>query len=414
MTILSRSKLRLLGLLKVIYEASHISRTDLVEQTGYSPFLVSKMCDELLESRFILETGPGNSTGGRPPTMLSIDPSSGRVVGLHIGTVNARIVITDLVGTLLAFRKVRSQVETGPDAALRQLISEVEETIRQAGLTQGQISGIGVGISGVLERSTGITLFWPKVPQWINVPVKQIFANRFETVVEVEDTPRTMALAERRFGTGKRAPESVYVSVGAGTGAAFFFNDHLYTGGAGFAGEFGHVTVNEHGPLCSCGSRGCLEVMVSATMLIKRAQSAVAQSLSPILWRLSGGELENISLELIGQAASQGDRFARSLLHEAGSFLGTGLVMIVNLLNPTVITIGGGLILAAGQFLLPALEQVIRNRALEPQAAAVTIELSNLNEADWARGAALLVTGRALEASFMKIYSEPAHLAQQT
>ena len=398
---LSRPDIRLLGLLKVIYDAGQVSKTDLVEQTGYSQFQISKMCDELLESRFIQETGYGNSTGGRPPTLLSIDPTSGKVVGLHIGTFNARIVITDLAGAMLAFRKVRSHVETGPEAALRQLTSEVDATLSEAGVARDQVRGIGVGISGVLDRSTGTTLFWPKVPQWVNVPVKQSFSDGFKTLVEVEDTPRTMALAERRFGTAKQASEYVYVSVGAGTGAALFLRDQIYMGASGFAGEFGHVSVDERGPLCSCGNRGCLEVTVSASALIGRAQSAVTQRLSTILWRLSGGEVNSISLEMIGQAAGEGDRFACSLLHEAGSFLGIGLVGIVNLLNPTLITLGGGLALTAGQFLLPAVEQVIRSRALEPQAAEVRVELSKLGEADWARGAALLVTSKALEASFL-------------
>jgi N-acetylglucosamine repressor len=399
---LSRPDARLLGLLKVIHDAAQISKTDLVEQTGFSPFQISKMCDELLDSRFIQETGPGNSTGGRPPTLLSIDPTSGKLVGLHIGTFNARIVITDLAGTLLAFRKVRSLVETGPEAAIRQLTLEVDATLSQAGVARGQVRGIGVGISGVLDRATGTTLFWPKVPQWVNVPVKKSFSDTFGTLVEVEDTPRTMALAERRFGTARQASEYVYVSVGAGTGAALFLRDQIYTGANGFAGEFGHVSVDERGPLCSCGNHGCLEVTVSASTLIRRAQNAVTQHLSAILWRLSGGNVESISLELIGQAAVEGDRFSSSLLHEAGSFLGTGLVGIVNLLNPMLITLGGGLALTAGQFLLPAVEQVIRSRALEPQAAQVRVELSTLGEADWGRGAALLVTSRALEESFVK------------
>src|SRR5579884_2953252 len=105
MPALSRSHIRFLHMLKAIYEAGEISRTDLVERTGYSAFLVSKMCDELLESDLIEETGPGNSTGGRPPTLLSINPHSGRVVGLHIGALNARIAVTNLRGALLAFRK---------------------------------------------------------------------------------------------------------------------------------------------------------------------------------------------------------------------------------------------------------------------------------------------------------------------
>ncbi len=396
---------RLLDLLNVIYDKSQISRTDLAEQTGYSPFLVAKMCDELLERRFIQETGPGSSTGGRPPTLLSIDPNFGRVVGLHIGTFNARIVVTDLAGTLLTFRKVPSRAEEGPDVALRQLLLEVDSTLREAGIAQDRIRGIGVGISGVLDHASGTTLFWPKIPQWVNVPVKRAFAERFQTIVEVEDTPRTMALAERRFGTGKRCSEYVYVSVGAGTGAALFLRDQLYTGARGFAGELGHVTVDERGPLCSCGNRGCLEVTVSASALIRRAQGAVTQRLSTTLWRLSGGDVDKISLELIGEAATQGDRFARSLLHEAGTFLGIGLVGVVNLLNPTLITLGGGLALAAGQFLVPAVKQVLCDRALEPQAADVSVELSTLGEADWARGAALLVTRKALEASFLNNFS---------
>ncbi len=401
METLSRSDVRLLGLLKFIYEAGGISRTDLVEQTGNSAFVIARMCDELLENELIQETGTGNSTGGRPPTLLSVNPNCGKLVGLHIGTFNARIVVTDLGGNILAYRKVPSRVETGADSALRQLTSEVDSLLREAGIPSRQVTGIGVGISGVLERSTGTTLFWPKVPQWVNVPVRKAFAEKFNTIVEIEDTPRTMALAERRFGNGKHVSEYVYVSIGAGTGAAFFLRDQLYIGGGGFAGELGHVTVDAHGPLCSCGNRGCLEVMVSAAALIRRAQTALAEGLSPILWHLSSGNGNKITLELIGQAAARGDRFARSLLAEAGSLLGVGLVVIVNLLNPTLITIGGGLALSAGDFLLPAVEQTIRNRALEPQAAAVRVELSKLGEADWARGAALLVTSKAVERAFV-------------
>lgn len=407
MTNLSRPRARLLGLLKVIYDKGQISRTDLVEQTGYSPFLISRMCDELLEAQFIQETGPGNSTGGRPPTLLSVNPNFGRVVGLHIGAFNTRIVVTDLKGTLLAFRKVPSLVQRGPAAALQHFMSEINATVKQAGVAKDQICGIGVGISGVLDRATGTLLMWPKIPQWVNVPVKEIFSERYATVVEVEDTSRTMALAERRFGTGNVPSEYVYVSVGMGIGAALFVKGQLYTGAGGFAGELGHITVDEHGPLCSCGNHGCLEVMVSASVLIERAQNAVMQNRSSILWRLSEGNLERISLEMIGEAARQGDRFCRSLLREAGTFLGIALVGIVNLLNPALINIGGGLALAAGQFLMPAVEQVIRDRALEPQASAIRVELSMLGEADWARGAAMLVTSNALESFFLHGISRP-------
>jgi N-acetylglucosamine repressor len=387
--------------MNVVYKERELSRTDLVDRTKYSAFLVSKMCDELLAAGLIRETGLGNSTGGRPPTLLSINPEIGRVVGVHIGTFNTRIVVTDLAGGALAFRKVASHVEVGPEIALAGLISEVEATLAEAGVELDQVRGIGIGISGVLERSTGTTLFWPKVPQWTNVPVKRRFAQRFRTAIEVEDTPRTMALAERRFGQGSQASEFVYISLGAGTGAALFLHDQLYTGADGFAGEFGHLMLDAQGPLCSCGNRGCLEATLSASALIRRAEAAVSQRLSTILWRLTGGDPAKTSVELIGQAAQEGDRFSRSLLREAGAFLGLGLVGIINLLNPSLIVIGGSLAIASGRFLLAPVEEAIRDRALVNQAAEVRVQLSELGEVDWARGAALLVINQALEISVL-------------
>ncbi len=392
-----RPSSRLLRLLKLIYERGEISRSDLVEKTGYSAFLVSKMCDELLRDRLVCETGPGNSTGGRPPTLLSVNPELGVLVGLHIGTVNVRVAVTDLTGRTLAYQKAPSQSEAGPEAAIPHLISLVEQSLERAGAGRERLRGIGIGISGVLDRASGTTLFWPKVPQWVNVPVRQIFTEKFGTFVEVEDSPRTMALAERRFGAGSRAEEFLYVMVGAGTGSALFLNGHLYTGADGFAGEFGHLSVDHNGPLCSCGNRGCIETYVSASALIRNAQQAVSQGLAIQLWPLSGGDLDRVSLELIARAASEDDRFSLSLLGAAGERLGAGIVGLVNLLNPELIIVGGGLAAAAGRFLMPSIERIVRERALTRTSAQTRIELSKLDETDWARGGALLVIENALE-----------------
>lgn len=404
-----RADARFLELAKLIYSHGRLSRTDLVEQTGHSPFLVTKICDELLAAGFIQETGPGSSTGGRPPTLLSINPNLGNLVGLHIGTFYARITITNLLGEILVYRRVPSQAQTDPESSLKHLVATVDACLEEAGVERKKLRGIGLGISGVLDRSTGTTLFWPKVPQWVNVPVKQVFQSHFQTPVEVEDTPRTMALAERRFGSAGQASDFVYVSIGAGTGAALFLGGRLYTGAGGFAGEFGHITVDEQGPLCSCGNKGCLEAAIAASALVQKAQNAVAQGLSTALWQLCGGELSRVSVEMIVKAARQGDRFSQRLLKEAGSFLGLGIVSMVNLLNPSLITIGGGLALAAGEFLLPAARQVVQDRAFEHQATEARIELSQLTEADWARGAALLVTAPALDACFQEHRFQSRH-----
>lgn len=396
-----RPQSRLLRLFRLIYFHSPVSRSELVEKTGYSAFLVSKMCDELIRKALVCETGPGSSTGGRPPTMLSVNPDLGRLVGVHIGTVNVRIAVTDISGAVLAYLKAPSRVEAGPEAALGHLISLVQECMRRAGVTRGRLRGIGIGISGVLDRATGTTMFWPKVPQWVNVPVRQVFAQHFEVPVEIEDSPRTMAIGERRLGEAGRADPFIYITAGAGMGAAIFLKGALFTGAGGFAGEFGHVTVDAGGPMCSCGNRGCLEALVSASALIRRARTAVNEGLAIELWQLCQGDPARITVELIAQAASQGDRFSRNLLEQAGEHLGTGIVVLVNLFNPELIVVGGGLAMAAGSFLLPAVEHVVRQRALVQTAGQLRIQISSLDDSGWARGAALLVSEKALELEFL-------------
>jgi predicted NBD/HSP70 family sugar kinase len=391
-----------LRILRLIYENSKISRSDLALKTSFSAFLVSKICERLLRSGYISETGSGDSTGGRRPTLLSISPGLGRVVGIHLGTVNVRIAVTDITGTLIESVKAPSMASSGPEIALQHLIELTEGVLAKAGVAHSDLRGIGMGISGVLDRQKGTTLFWPKVPQWVNVPVQKLLEDHFHSRVELEDTPRTMAFAERRLGVAQGVSEFVYLMIGAGTGSALFLNGQLYTGSNGFAGEFGHITIDENGPFCSCGNRGCLETLISASTLIREAQQGLMQGLSIHLWQLSGGDPAKVSVEMIAQAARANDRFSTRLLTEAGIHLGVAMIGLINLLNPELIVVGGGLASAAGDIMLPHVERVIRDRALIRAVNKVSIRISSLQDVDWARGAALLAAEKALEPMFLE------------
>ncbi|MGH9450931.1 MAG: ROK family transcriptional regulator [Terriglobia bacterium] len=386
----------LFHLLSLIYSHQRLSRTQLVDYTGFSTFLVSKLTDRLLKEGLISEVGAGISSGGRPPTLLAINPSIGRVLGVHIGTINLRAVLSDLNGEILAYRIDKSYVEEGPEKALRHMLNVARNLLRQGGVKAGKLSGIGIGIGGVLDRESGVTLSWPRVPSWIDVPVKSIVQRSLRTYVEVDDTPRTMALAEKRFGKARSAREFIYLALGAGTGAALFINGQLYTGKGGFAGEFGHTTIDERGPLCSCGNRGCLEVMVSASTIIHRAEEALATGLSRELYRIARENGNQLNLDSIARAAEANDRFSLALLSEVSLHVATGVTSLINLLNPELIILGGGLIRGVGQWLLPSVQRVVRERAMPNPAKQVSIELSALPEIDWARGAALLVSNEVI------------------
>jgi predicted NBD/HSP70 family sugar kinase len=395
------SSLHALGLLKFVYQNVRISRSELSALTGYSAFLVSKLCESLLKKGFITEVGSGDSSGGRRPTLLSIAPGLGKIVGLHVGRVNARVVVTDICGNELAFLKSPSRISVGPNVAMPHLIDLVEKGLQEAKVKREELLGIGVGISGILDRAAGTTLYWPKVPQWVNVPVRRIFSEHFGFAPEIEDTPRTMALAERRLGLARQAENWIYLMIGASMGSAIFVDRKLYTGSRGFSGEFGHMSVQANGPLCGCGNRGCLNTFVSATALIQAAQAAVSEGLSAQLWELCDGDSSQISVDLIVRAAAAGDRFSVRLLSDLGERLGNAMVVLVNLLDPELIVIGGGLAADAGEVLLPIVQKTVAEGVLPRTAQNLRIHISELREVDWAIGASLLVGKKALEKLFL-------------
>lgn len=236
--------------------------------------------------------------------------------------------------------------------------------------------------------------------------MKKILEDRYKTIVELEDTSRTQAFAEYRLGGVDSAKHFIYIAVGAGIGAALFLNGTLYSGAAGFAGEFGHISVSEAGPLCSCGNRGCLETIVSASALIRKARQGLTAGLSNALMQMSQGNPSRLSVEMLAQAARRGDRFTLRLLSETGTYLGRSLVGLINLLNPELIVIGGGVAYAIGELILPEIERAVRDRAMIQGENQVQIRISKLHERDWALGATLLVVEKALTKSFLE-GSEP-------
>jgi len=394
----------LLRVLSLIYRHERISRTKLAANTGYSSFLISKLTERLLKDDFIHEMGAGESSGGRPPTLLSINPGIGHLVGVHMGTINLRLAVTDMCGRVLAYKIEKSLVDKGPDDALNHLLEAIFDLLKEAKISRHKLSGVGMGISGLLDRARGITLSWPKVSSWANVPVRSFLEDNLGTFVEVDDTPRTMALAEKRYGTARNSEEFVYLTFGAGIGAALFLHGKLYAGQGGFAGEFGHTTIDEHGPLCSCGNRGCVEALVSASIIIRQAEEGLAMDLSPQLRLITQQNGGRVTLEGIARAAEANDRFCLGLLLETGVRVGIGIVSLVNLLNPELIVLGGGLPKAAGKWLLPSINRVVQERAMQGPASQVSIVLSDLTEVDWARGAALLASESALRRALVKAY----------
>ncbi|PYV63986.1 MAG: hypothetical protein DMG97_36265, partial [Acidobacteria bacterium] len=188
----------------------------------------------------------------------------------------------------------------------------------------------------------------------------------------------------------------VYIDVGMGIGAGIILNGNLYKGPGGGAGEFGHMTVEENGPLCCCGNNGCLEMMASCAAIIHAARGAIEQGVDSKIRELVEGDLKRISIEIIAEAAQENDSLAFRVFHEAVSHIGVALADVVNLLNPGVVVFGGPLFRAA-PYLLEPLKRVIKQRALERSANQVQLSVSNLGSEGGALGAARAISERVIE-----------------
>jgi N-acetylglucosamine repressor len=182
-----------------------------------------------------------------------------------------------------------------------------------------------------------------------------------------------------------------------GIGAALFFEGKMYRGAGGKAGEFGHITVDENGPLCSCGNNGCLETVGSCGAIIQAVRLAMERGVASKIRELTGSDLTRISIEIIAQAASENDSLAFRVLQDAASYIAIGLADLVNVLNPRQIIFGGALFRAAPQLLSDPLRRVIKQRSLEKSANEVQLKVSSLGEEAGALGASRLIAGRVLK-----------------
>ena len=284
---------------------------------------------------------------------------------------------------------------------LRRVFKCVHEAIEASKVPKRLILGAGIAHSGVIDTENGVVLSFPRpgqMAEWKNVPLQ---VNLREGVQDSMPAGRQRANhGHRRTGvrTGEgcqrlslcrsRAWASARHSISMASSIA---------AGGGKAGEFGHITVNEDGPLCSCGNNGCLESVASCAAIIEAGRTAIERGVDSKIRDLAGGDLSQICVELIARAASENDSLAFRVLQEAASYIAVGLADLVNLLNPRLIIFGGALFRAAPHLLSDPLRRVIRQRSLEKSANDVHLKVSALGSEAGALGASRVISVRALE-----------------
>ena len=294
-------------------------------------------------------------------------------LGIDIGGTSAKIVLADRGMKVAA----RGAVPCDPRRPWREALGRIAA---EASALRGarRVVGIGVGCAGCVDAVRGVVQFSPNLPRWKRVPLAEFLAARLGVPCVLDNDVNMMALGELRHGAARGARNVCCVTIGTGVGGGLILDGRLYRGASMSAGELGHIPVEPEGIRCPCGSRGCLERYVGSEGIMRLARRAMPGA------RARGCVL---TPAIVADAARCGDPGARRVWEEAGRRLGLGLVGLVNLLNPDVIVVGGG-ISGAGRFLLGPARRVVRERALPIPARHVRIVRSALGPDAGALGAA--------------------------
>jgi glucokinase len=312
--------------------------------------------------------------------------AAGCVIGVDLGGTKllAGVVDSDLNVRHRAYRHAREGGST--EALISVLVDAVEQTREAAG---EEIRAVGFGIPSLVDAATGVANTTVHLPLQ-DVPFRDVMAERLGLPVVVDNDANAAMVAEHRRGAARGAQTAALLTLGTGIGGGIVVDGRLVHGFSGAAGEWGHMVVDLDGPPChgTCPNRGCLETLVSGTALAEAGLRAAREHPDSGLGRALAGGREIVGA-LVTELAHDGDPAARAVVTQMGEHLGVGLANVVNILNPEVVVVGGG-VLAAGELLLEPARRVVAARALAPSRDQVRIVPTRFGDASGMIGAALL------------------------
>ncbi len=368
---------------RVVRALSHrglASRAELARVTGLSRTTVSSLVSELLGTGLVVERedvsgAPAGAAGGRPPMLLALGRSAGAAVGLDFGHSHIRVAVSDLSHTVLAEHEVRFDVDEHSAGALDRACELVASAIEASGIAREAVVGVGVGLPGPV-RSDSRELGSPTIlPGWSGVRLAELLEERLGLDVLVENDANLGALAELSFGAARGERYVAYIRAYSGIGAGLIVDGRLFRGAHGTAGELGHVIIDEQGPVCRCGNRGCLETL------------AAEDAILDLLRRTHGADL---TYPRVVELAEDGDAACRRVIADAGHHIGIATANLCNIFNPSMVVVGGTLS-AAGDLLLEPMREAVRRYAIASAAADLEVVRGVLGERAEVLGALALV-----------------------
>jgi len=372
-----------------------IGRADIARRTRLSPATVTSISAKLISQDLVLEKSAGDSSGGRPPILLVINPKGGYVVGIKLTETHAVCALTDLEAQIIAKSSMLLSAHN-PNEVVNDLAQMVLSFLREQRIAKKSLLGVGIGLAGIVDAEAGVLRQSP-IYGWNHVPLRDMLQSKLHIPVYIENDVNTLTLTEKWFGHGQDVDNFLTVTVGRGIGLGIVANGQFYRGQTGGAGEFGHTTINPEGPLCACGKKGCLEAYVGDPGLIRAANESFDRG------ELSASVQTLDELLLLAQT---GNAAAIQIFDKAGRILGIGIANLISLFNPKKIIISGEGT-REGDFLFIPMKESIKQNTMPGLFDPNTVMIAPWGDDAWARGAAGLVLREVFESPIHKKVTVP-------
>lgn len=299
------------------------------------------------------------------------------VIGIDVGGTNIVTALSDLKGNVIIKTKIPTEAYKGYKDTIRRIKEQIEYVINEVGLSVDNIAGIGIGVPGLIDVEKGICYFSGNLGnEWQDVNIREDLNKFFNVPIFLDNDVNVAALGEKYFGAAKDCKDFIYITIGTGIGSAIISDGRMIRGHRFCAGEFGHLTVDKNGPKCSCGNVGCIEAIASAPAIARRIKEKINSGRKSLMVEIAGG-VDNITAKTLSEAYDKGDELAIEIMKETGEWLGIAIAGYINIINPELFIIGGG-VSRAQERLLKYIREEVNKRAMKIQKESCKIITAHL------------------------------------
>lgn len=365
--------------LEAIRRYEPVSRKELAIRTGLTSSSITNIVNRLLSLDLVVETSTAESSGGRKPIMLHLNPAARYVIGIELTTSRLLGIVADFNSKKMCRISIPIDRFAESEIVIDQIVDLVENLISKTEIPRNKIIGIAISAPGPYDHEEGILTNPPNFPKWKNVRIKDVLEAALDLKVSVIKETVAAAFGEYWLG-GLGRDKCIFAinSMNIGLGGGVIIDGKIYRGYRDGAGDLGHMTIDVNGPKCSCGSYGCLEAMVSESNMRHIVNSHIKKGFETILTEFVD-DIENISIKHIVQGAVSGDWLCKYAIDETAKYLGIGISNIINILSPDIIVIGGEMTIECPSYMEKAIEYV-RNNLYPIYNKHVTIKSSSLGD----------------------------------